>query len=221
MLTGGQVPAQPLTAPGGSSQSSALAPSHLSLTAGTGEPPETAGIAPGRDLAAPSTENICPVTPLQDEECFLGAFIRPVFAAFTPRHELQGPCGLLQGATHGSPQPMAIGAGQRKETLLQLGAARAAQNVHIGAPGLFSLDATSKEMQSSGLLVTQAGNRCNPTALLLPQKAQRRNQPGLLGNDRLLPDGARLSTAAAPQASSFTPSREKPKASLQTAPGFG
>lgn len=161
------------------------------------------------------------MTPLQDEECFLGAFIRPVFAAFTPRHELQGPCGLLQGATHGSPQPMAIGAGQRKETLLQLGAARAAQHVHIGAPGLFSLDATSKEMQSSGLLVTQAGNRCNPTALLLPQKAQRRNQPGLLGNDRLLPDGARLSTAAAPQASSFTPSREKPKAFLQTAPGFG
>lgn len=124
-------------------------------------------------------------------------------------------CSLWQ------PQPMASGAGQRKEMLLQLGAACAAQHVQIGAPGLFSLDVTSKEMQSSGLLVTQAGNRCNPTALLLPQKAQRRNQPRLLGNDRLLPDGARLSTAAAPQASSFTPSREKPKASLQTAPGFG
>lgn len=37
------------------------------------------------------------MTPLQDEECFLGASILPVFAAFTPRHKLQGPCRLLQG----------------------------------------------------------------------------------------------------------------------------
>lgn len=117
--------------------------------------------------------------------------------------------------------PSLAGPGRGRRRCCGLGAARAAKHVQIGTPRLFSLDAMSKEMQSSGLLATQAGNRCNPTALLLPQKAQRRNQPGLLGNDRLLPDGARLSTAAAPQASSFTPSREKPKASLQTSPGFG